>query len=55
LLCNADVQGAQALGMRAVLTHQYRQEDLGENKPDLVVKRLAEVVGYADRLASEDA
>ena len=33
----ADVQGAQALGMKAVLTHQYRQEDPGEAKPDLIV------------------
>ncbi|HUS82164.1 MAG TPA: HAD family hydrolase [Dehalococcoidia bacterium] len=46
----ADIQGAQALGMKAVLTHQYRQEDPGEAKPDLVVKRLAEVVDYVDRL-----
>jgi len=46
----ADVQGAQALGMKAVLTHQYRQEDPGDSKPDLVVDRLSEVVDYVDRL-----
>lgn len=49
----ADVQGAQALGMKAVLTHQYRQEDPGDAKPDLIVDRLAEVVGYVDRLNAE--
>jgi putative hydrolase of the HAD superfamily len=50
----ADVLGAQALGMRAVLTHQYRREDPGEHKPDLVIERLAEVVGYVDRLNHEE-
>jgi HAD superfamily hydrolase (TIGR01509 family) len=50
----ADIQGAQALGMKAVLTHQYRQEVAGEAKPDLVVKRLSEVVDYVDRLKRED-
>jgi putative hydrolase of the HAD superfamily len=49
----ADVGGAQALGMKAVLTHQYRQEDPGEARPDLVVKRLAKVVDYVDRLNGE--
>jgi HAD superfamily hydrolase (TIGR01509 family) len=51
----ADVLGAQALGMRAVLTHQYRQDDPGESRPELVINRLAEVVEYVDRLNSEDA
>jgi len=51
----ADILGAQALGMRAVLTHQYLQDDPGESKPDLVINRLAEVVDYVDRLNSEDA
>jgi putative hydrolase of the HAD superfamily len=46
----ADVKGPQALGIRAVLTHQYRQEDPGQARPDLVVKRLAEVINYVDRL-----
>jgi len=50
----ADVQGAQALGMRAVLTHQYRQEAAGEHSPDLVINRLAEVVDYVERLNQED-
>jgi len=51
----ADVLGAQALGMRAVLTHQYRQDDPGESRPELVINRLAEVVEYVDRLNREDA
>jgi FMN phosphatase YigB (HAD superfamily) len=51
----ADVLGPQALGMKGVLTHQYHQEDPGDSKPDLVIKRLAEVVGYVDRLNGEEA
>ena len=51
----ADVLGAQALGMKGVLTHQYRQEDPGDSSPDLVIKRLAEVVEYVDRLNGEEA
>jgi HAD superfamily hydrolase (TIGR01509 family) len=50
----ADVLGAQALGMRGVLTHQYRQEERGEHSPDLVITRLAEVVDYVQRLNQED-
>ena len=48
-----DVQGAQALGMKAVLTHQYRQEDPGDRRPDLVIKRLSEIVDYVDRLNAD--
>jgi len=48
----ADVLGAQALGMRAVLTHQYHQDDPRESRPDLVINRLAEVVEYVDRLVA---
>ncbi|MGD0765884.1 MAG: HAD family hydrolase [Dehalococcoidia bacterium] len=50
----ADVLGAQALGMKSVLTHQYRREDPGEHKPDLVIERLAEVVDFVDRLNREE-
>jgi HAD superfamily hydrolase (TIGR01509 family) len=50
----ADIEGAQALGMKAVLTHQYRQEDPGNSKPDLVIQRLTEVVDYVDRLNRDD-
>ena len=40
-----DVSGAQAAGLRAVLTHQFRQEPLDGGKvvPDAVVERLAEL------------
>ena len=40
-----DVSGAQAVGMRAVLTHQFRQESLeGANiEPNGVIRRLAEL------------
>ena len=36
-------------------TIQYRPGEAcqGESKPDLVIKRLAEVVGYADRLVAD--
>ena len=42
-----DVSGAQAVGMRAVLTHQFRQEPLdGANvEPNAVIGRLAELPG----------
>jgi len=40
-----DIAGAKAVGMRGVLTHQYRQERLeGEQVvPDAVIRRLAEL------------
>ena len=37
----ADVEGPQALGMKAMLTRQYRQEDPDKVRPDLVVQRLS--------------
>jgi HAD superfamily hydrolase (TIGR01549 family) len=40
---NDDIVGAQAVGMRTILTREFRQEDPGEVKPDAVVERLAEV------------
>jgi HAD superfamily hydrolase (TIGR01549 family) len=44
-----DVGGPQAIGMRAVLTRQYRQETPGPGtpQPDFVVERLPELVPYA--------
>jgi putative hydrolase of the HAD superfamily len=49
-----DVGGAQAVGMRAVLTHQYRQEALDGSaiRPDAVISRLAELPRALARLAS---
>jgi len=40
-----DVGGAQAVGMRGVLTHQYRQEPLDSAPvaPDAVIRRLSEL------------
>lgn len=38
-----DVAGAHAVGMRAVLTHQYRQEEVGDIEPDAVIKRISEL------------
>lgn len=39
-----DIAGAHALGMRAILTHQYRQETPDENlMPDAIVKTISEV------------
>ncbi|MEX2555120.1 MAG: HAD family hydrolase [Actinomycetota bacterium] len=40
---NDDVVGAQAVGMRTILTREFRQEDPGDIEPDAVVERLAEV------------
>ncbi len=40
-----DVMGPKSLGMRAILTHQFRQEDPAQARvpPDAVIKRLAEL------------
>ncbi|HEY7466986.1 MAG TPA: HAD family hydrolase [Dehalococcoidia bacterium] len=42
---DADVAGPAALGMRTVLTHQYRQEDAAKApvQPDAVIKHLSEL------------
>ncbi|MEX0785959.1 MAG: HAD family hydrolase [Dehalococcoidia bacterium] len=51
---DADVAGAKAVGMRAVLTHQYRQEpvDGASPAPDAVIQRLAELPDVIERLES---
>lgn len=38
-----DVAGAQAIGMRAVLTQQYRREEPEDIKPDAVIGRVSEL------------
>ena len=38
-----DVSGAQAVGMRAVLTRQFRQEDDPEYSPDATIDHLSEL------------
>jgi putative hydrolase of the HAD superfamily len=48
----ADIQGAQAVGMRAVLTRQYRQESVEGVTPDCIIWRLPELIEYIDSLNS---
>jgi putative hydrolase of the HAD superfamily len=50
-----DVVGPKELGMRAVLTHQFRQEDPSESavQPDFVIGSLSELVPYVERLLYE--
>jgi HAD superfamily hydrolase (TIGR01509 family) len=45
---DADVAGPASLGMRTVLTHQYRREDQSDAKvaPDAVIGHLSELVPY---------
>jgi putative hydrolase of the HAD superfamily len=40
-----DVSGAQAVGMRGILTRQYRQEDDPDFAPDAVIEHLSELPG----------
>jgi FMN phosphatase YigB (HAD superfamily) len=48
----ADIRGAQGVGMRAVLTRQYRQESVEGVTPDRIIWRLPELVEYIDSLDS---
>lgn len=41
-----DVRGPQALGMRALLTHEFRQEEPGDAAPLAVVGELSEVLEF---------
>ena len=49
---DADVAGPAALGMRTVLTLQYRQEDhtTAPVRPDAVIYHLSELVPYVEGL-----
>jgi len=47
-----DVSGAQAVGMRSVLTRQFRQEDDPEYAPDATIAHLSELPKALDRMAS---
>jgi HAD superfamily hydrolase (TIGR01509 family) len=40
---NDDIVGAQAVGMRTILTREFRQEEPGDVKPDAIVEKLAEI------------
>ena len=44
-----DVQGPKALGMRAVLTREWRQED-DPGGADFVIQRLGELPAIVSRL-----
>jgi putative hydrolase of the HAD superfamily len=46
-----DVQGPRSLGMRAVLTREFRQED-DAGAADFVIERLGELPTVLDRLAT---
>ncbi len=43
-----DVRGPQRLGMSAVLTHEFRQEDPADSAPLAVVSDLTELLGVID-------
>jgi HAD superfamily hydrolase (TIGR01549 family) len=49
---DADVQGPAAIGMKTVLTHQYRQEDPSKSpvKPDAVITHLSDLPGVIDAM-----
>lgn len=46
-----DISGAQAVGMRAVLTRQFRQEDDPDYQPDAVIEHLAELPETLEKLS----
>ena len=45
-----DVRGPQSVGMRGVLTHEFRQEDPADASPFAVVRRLSELPGLLAEL-----
>ena len=47
-----DVSGAQAVGMRSVLTRQFRQEDDPEYAPDAMIAHLSDLPKTLGRMAS---
>ena len=54
---DADIEGPAALGIRTVLTHQYRREDPAGASvpPDHVIAHLSELVPYVESLISPGA
>ena len=48
-----DIGGANGVGMRAVLTREFRQEEPEEITPDAVIERLPDLPDVVDRLAAE--
>jgi|SRR5579884_792004 len=51
-----DIEGAKSLGMRGVLTHQYRREELGSYpaEPDLVINALPDIVPWAKSVLADE-
>jgi len=47
-----DVSGAQAVGMRGILTHQFRQEVDPAYRPDAVIEHLKELPEVLEKLAA---
>jgi HAD superfamily hydrolase (TIGR01493 family) len=45
-----DVRGPQSLGIRAVLTHEFRAEDPGDSEPLAVIGRIDELHGLIEGL-----
>ena len=45
-----DIAGAQAVGMRAILTRQYRQEEPDSIAPDAVIEHITELPAALSRL-----
>jgi putative hydrolase of the HAD superfamily len=45
-----DIQGSQALGMRAVLTRQFRQDEVGDAQPLAIIDRFEQLLDVLDRL-----
>lgn len=43
-----DVLGPQSLGMRGVLTHEFRQEEVGEARPHAVIRSIPELWDLLD-------
>lgn len=39
-----DVRAPQSLGMRGVLTHEFRQEEVGDSTPHAVISHLSEIL-----------
>jgi HAD superfamily hydrolase (TIGR01549 family) len=54
---DADIVGPAAVGMRTVLSHQYRQEDPSQAdvQPDKVINHLSELLPYAASLLKDEA
>jgi putative hydrolase of the HAD superfamily len=46
-----DISGAQAVGMRGVLTRQFRQEDDPDYRPDAVIDHFTELPEALERLS----